>query len=96
LIIAIDYDGTYSAHPSLFDKAIKLFQEGGHTVICITNRTSTVKKHEIVNSIGQLVPVIFAGSDWKKDAAIANGYRVDVWLDDNPSSIEKQILIGKQ
>jgi hypothetical protein len=96
MIVAIDYDNTYNLHSFLFDKIILLFQEAGHTVICITNRTSENKKKEIVNSIGLLVPVIFAGSDWKRDAALKNGYKVDVWIDDMPSSIEKQILIGKQ
>jgi len=93
-MLAIDYDNTYTADPITFDQVIRLFQQAGHGVVCITNRTSDMKKQEIMSSIGKLVPVIFAGADWKRDAATKNGYKIDFWLDDNPSSIERQMLIG--
>jgi hypothetical protein len=48
----------------------------------------------VLNSIGRLVPVVFAGRDWKRDAAERRGYKVNVWIDDVPEMVAKQILIG--
>ena len=92
MIIAIDYDNTYAADPPTFDKVIQTFQEVGHTVICVTARPA-VMGQPVLDSIGKLVPVVFAGARWKKEAALARGYKVDVWIDDTPNSIEQQFII---
>lgn len=92
MIVAVDYDNTYTAAPELFEKLIKLFQEDGHTVICVTGRGLDMSK-PVMDSIGKLIPCVFAGGEWKKDAAEKQGYKVDVWIDDNPSYIMKQVLL---
>ena len=94
MIVAIDYDGTYAAAPELFNEIIKLFQDNGHTVICVTARPE-VMGQSILDSIGKLIPVVFAGSEWKREAAKQRGYKVDVWIDDMPEMIAPQILIGR-
>ncbi len=94
MIVAIDYDGTYAAAPDLFNEIIKLFQDNGHTVICVTGRPE-VMGQMVLDTVGQLVPVIFAGSEWKREAAKKRGYKVDVWIDDMPEMIAPQILIGR-
>ena len=95
MIIAIDYDRTYTADPETFNKVIELFESAGHTVICVTGRTDDrTMGAPVKNSIGVLVPVIFAGSDWKRDAALKRGYKVDEWIDDIPEMVAKQTLIG--
>jgi len=94
MVISIDYDNTYTACPSLFNKIIDLFQKDGHTVICVTNRKNlSTMADEVNNSIGKLVDVIFAGSEWKRDAALKAGYAVDIWIDDSPGFIEKLNLL---
>src|SRR5271157_1106932 len=96
MIIAIDYDNTYTAAPELWDQVIRLFQETGHTCICITGRTQeTLMAKPVMDSIGKLVHVIFAGSQWKREAAEKHAYKVDVWIDDNPEYVGLQFLIGK-
>lgn len=87
MIIAIDYDGTYAADPETFDKVIKLFKEVGHTVICVTGRSAGIMGDPVLESIGRLVPVVFAGQDWKADAARKHGYTVNIWIDDMPGMI---------
>lgn len=89
MIIAIDYDNTYSADPETFNKVIKLFQDAGHTVICVTGRDDGVMGEPVNNSIGKLAPVIFAGSVSKRTAARNRGYIVDVWVDDMPAMIDE-------
>lgn len=89
MIIAIDYDNTYSADPESFNKVIIIFKEAGHNVICVTAREDGVMGVPVRNSIGKLVPVIFAGSVPKRTAARKNGYIVDVWIDDMPMMIDE-------
>lgn len=83
MIIAIDWDHTITAAPGLFKSFIDLAVAGGHKVIVVTGRQS----HD------QVVPpwpieIIYAGSEWKKDAAEKAGYIVDIWIDDQPGHIE--------
>jgi hypothetical protein len=95
MIIAIDYDNTYAADPETFNKVIKTFQDAGHTVICVTGRSNDgLMDKPVRESIGKLIPVVFAGSEWKRSAAKRHGYDVNVWIDDNPEMIGKQVLIG--
>lgn len=89
MIIAIDYDYTYSADPETFNKVIATFKAAGHNVICVTGREDGVMGVPVRNSIGKLVPVIFAGSVPKRVAARKNGYIVDVWIDDMPMMIDE-------
>ena len=97
MIIAIDYDNTYTGDPIIFNAVIDLFRAGGHTVICVTGRDdSGAMADPVNNSIGKLVPVVFAGKLWKKEAALKRGYKVDVWIDDMPEMIGPQYLIGSK
>jgi len=92
MMVALDYDGTYTLAPALWDQVIQLLQGSGHTVVCITSRM--VADQELLDSIGKLVPVVFAGSDWKNDAAKKSGYQIDVWIDDIPTSIMHTFILG--
>jgi hypothetical protein len=89
MIIAIDYDNTYTADPETFNKVIALFKAAGHDVICVTAREDGAMGVPVRNSIGKLVPVIFAGSLAKRVAAKKRGYDVDVWIDDMPAMIDE-------
>jgi hypothetical protein len=93
MIIAIDYDGTYAADPNVFNEVIKLFLEAGHTVICVTGRDAGIMGKPVMESIGKLVPVVFAGPEWKADAAKKQGYNVNVWIDDMPGMISPVDII---
>ena len=93
MIIAIDYDKTYTAAPELFDEMIKMFQASGHTVICVTSRPE-VMGQVVLDSIGKLVTVLFASGEWKQTFAKKLGFNVDIWVDDMPETISKQVLIN--
>jgi hydroxymethylpyrimidine pyrophosphatase-like HAD family hydrolase len=93
MIIAIDYDNTYTAAPELWNEMIKLFQSSGHTIICVTARPE-IMGQSVLDSIGKLVPVVFAGAEWKREAAEKRGYKVNVWIDDSPEYIAPQHLIS--
>lgn len=94
MIIAVDYDNTYTADPELWDDFIKSAIVKGHTVICVTARTENIGE-PVKESIGQLVPVIFTGGQPKRAASLKRGYKVDVWIDDMPQIIDDGcILVG--
>ncbi len=94
MIIAVDYDGTYSADPETFEKVIALFQSAGHTVICVTGRDGGAMGDIVRATIGRLIPIVFAGKEWKAEAAKQAGYRVDIWIDDIPGMISPADIIG--
>lgn len=92
MIIAFDYDGTWTRAPETFRQVVALFQAAGHTCILVTGR---MQEHgygnEVRAAIGDLMPVIFAKhGEWKRDAARAAGYEVDVWIDDRPEYVAPQ------
>jgi hydroxymethylpyrimidine pyrophosphatase-like HAD family hydrolase len=93
MIIAIDYDNTYTADPTTWDNVIKTFQAAGHTVICVTARSEAMGL-PVLNSIGKLIPCLFCEGAWKREYALKHGYKVDVWIDDSPEHIARQHLIG--
>jgi hydroxymethylpyrimidine pyrophosphatase-like HAD family hydrolase len=95
MIIAIDYDNTYTADPHLWDEFIRSAEATGHTVICVTARPDTMGQ-PVLDSIGKLVPVIFCGGEWKREVALSRGYKVNVWIDDSPEYIAPQLLIGRR
>jgi hypothetical protein len=95
MIIAIDYDNTYTADPELWDSFILSSQAKGHTVICITARPE-IMGQPVKDSVGKLVNVLFAGGDWKREYAAKHGYKVNVWIDDMPEYIGPQNLIGRK
>lgn len=93
MIISVDYDNTYTADPAMWDEAIKLFLSVGHTVICCTARPE-IMGQVVLDSIGKLVPIVFAGGEWKREACLKRGYKVNVWIDDMPEYIGPQTIVG--
>lgn len=96
MIVAIDYDNTYTADHETWNKVIHTLLDAGHTVICVTGREAIGAMAEpVMVSVGRIIPVVFAGKEWKREAALKRGYKVDVWIDDSPEYIGKQTLIGR-
>lgn len=95
MLVAIDYDGTWAAMPDVFRKFVESLRAAGHEAICVTGRIDSGIMGDVVrSSINGLMPIVFAGSKWKVDAAKEAGYNVDIWIDDNPSMIAPQIIVG--
>jgi len=86
LVIAIDYDFTYTADKFLFDVFIEHCHDRGHKVICVTGRDKPPCKDREVQFIDE-IEIICAGDMEKKKAAMKAGYKVDIWIDDMPETI---------
>lgn len=80
MILALDYDDTYTRDPDFWNKFIQLAQSKGHLVVCITMRNSS----EIDKEKFPEITIITTNRRAKWLYVIENGIQIDVWIDDNP------------
>jgi len=87
LTIAIDFDGTWTADSGAWMFFYHFMHDRGHTIIIVTGRevwTSDMSRHSLPDKIA----IVFCNNKPKEQEAIRNGYKVDIWIDDNPGSIQ--------
>lgn len=89
LLFGVDYDKTISADPDLFREIIQRVLAAGHAAVVVTGRSDEAPwADEVRRGVAALripgLPVVFAGPMWKREAALAHGYAVDIWFDDSP------------
>lgn len=88
MLIAIDYDDTFTADPKFWSAVIAAAVEHGHDVVCITARRKTFDNvHELLHALPTDVTAHFSYDEPKQDYARRNGLAVDVWIDDTPGWI---------
>lgn len=87
MLIALDFDGTYTACPGSWFCSVPHFQAHGHEIITVTSRRKTLENEQAMRQAGVTWPIVFAYDCPKRLAAILAGYAVDVWIDDNPQGI---------
>lgn len=80
--IAIDYDGTYTRAPALWDAFIAFARADGHEVLCVTQRNVDDPEEAIIN---MPCPVIYTSRQPK--GFVMQGMMPDVWIDDQPHLI---------
>jgi hypothetical protein len=85
VLIAIDYDETFTEDPAFWCEVIAAGVRRGHRFVCITGRSSPpdFTREPLIP-----LPIICAGATLKDVAARAAGYHVDVWVDDMPGLIK--------
>jgi hypothetical protein len=76
MLIALDYDKTYTADPALWDDFIQSAKDRGHTVKIVSMRYPS----EPIES----VPVDVVYTSRKAKATI---FKADIWIDDSPTWI---------
>ena len=92
MLIALDYDNTWTKCPALWAQLINSFKNQGHRFVCITSRENTCTNHkELSTSIGQHMPIIYCNHTAKAKYAKAQGYMPDIWIDDRPETIPIRI-----
>ena len=92
MLIALDYDDTYTQDPELWQQFISNAHRKEHTVICATMR----HEHEHVDMCDVLkdrVRIVFTGRQQKREYLESIGLYPDVWIDDMPEFIVKQFQI---
>lgn len=81
MLIALDYDKTYTADSAMWDDFIYIAQKRGHTVKIVTMR----RPKETI--IGAPVDVVYTSRKAK-----ASVVEADIWIDDSPSWIYQDSL----
>ncbi len=87
--IAIDYDDTYTADPVTWCKVIRVLEEAGHKVVCVSSRFADYDNFE---ELGRHIPrnmnLVLCDHNAKAEVMANRGTLVDIWIDDNPNSID--------
>ncbi len=97
MIIAIDYDNTFTRDPDFWSRFVVSGRAADHTFVMVTGRVAAgLMGREVLEATRALaLPVVFAGSQWKRDAARDRGWLPDVWIDDSPEYVGIQnALVG--
>jgi len=84
--IGIDYDGTISGDPPMWSQIIKIMQDCGHTVYCVTKRYRRLSK-DIRANLPKDIKIIFVQTKYKLETTNRLNLKIDVWIDDKPSTI---------
>lgn len=90
MLVALDYDNTFTRDPKAWIDFIHLMQREGHTVYCVTMRFGTNPKeaNEVQQALGHLVDgVFFTNRKAKRAYMLERGIHVNVWIDDLPDFI---------
>lgn len=86
MIIALDFDNTFTADTKCWREVIKVLQKHGHEVIIATSRFKTYSNsQEISESTG--LPILFCNHNGKAETAKQHGCVPDIWIDDDPWSV---------
>jgi hypothetical protein len=81
MLIALDYDKTYTADPELWNRFVQDAQFSGHTVKIVTMRYP----HETISS--PPCDVVYTSR-----AAKSKTIKADIWIDDSPQWIFQDAL----
>ena len=88
LVIAIDFDDTFTADCEAWRNVILILQQHMHTVICVSARRDTPSnRQELTQSLPLGVKVLLSYDTPKRLFAKQHGYNVDIWIDDMPEAI---------
>lgn len=86
---AIDFDGTFTADPELFETFVAILRARGHRCVMITGRRDEGKIGSVVRGMVKgLMPIIFSDGLTKREAARLAGYDVDIWIEDMPEAVD--------
>jgi hypothetical protein len=84
MLIALDYDKTYTADPVLWQRFIATAKERGHSVIVATMRFPQ-EGAEIDKALGSMVDgIVYTSRKAKYDGLQAQGFSPSIWIDDSP------------
>ena len=88
MIVALDYDDTYTRDVLAWNKVVAVLLAAGHRVICVTWRSNTDENRKLVRIPGiRWNEHFFTSHRAKKPFMEAAGIEVDVWIDDNPEAV---------
>lgn len=85
MIVAIDYDGTWTRDPGFWSGVVFLCRQRGHRPIMVTMRSEEEGVDRYCKDT--MVEVFFTDRKQKRPFMGELGIRVDVWIDDFPEFV---------
>ena len=87
MLIVIDFDGTYTNDPALWDAFIKMAKENYHEVFCATMRYEDTEGDLVKKCLeGKVDRIIFTNRLGKiAEVRKQTGRNPDIWIDDDPA-----------
>jgi len=80
--IALDYDGTFTEDPDLWNIFVIHARTRGHAVYVVTMR---FPNEDIDQDLAdQVDAVIYTSRNFKQEYVKKIGLEIDIWIDDNP------------
>ena len=95
MIIALDYDETFTIEPDMWMDFLRMAQAWDFQVIIATGRkgwTPDIERQR--HNLEKFDDIVFCGDEYKSSACKGAGYEVNVWIDDMPQMISPSLLIG--
>ena len=87
--IGLDYDDTFTVDPVAWSEVVAVLQSRGHEVVCVSARYKCFEnQRELEDAIPPGVDVVLCSMNAKLDVMRKRGTPVDVWIDDNPYTID--------
>lgn len=86
-VICIDFDGTYSEYPDLWDEVIRKMRDKGIKVIGCTMRFESETVPELERLKKAVNEMYFTGRKAKKPFLEGMHIFPEIWIDDNPEWI---------
>ncbi len=95
MLIALDYDGTYTADPELWDQFISNARARGHEVIIATMRIKGFEEYDVNRQLeGKVDKIIYTDRRAKKAEVIRQYKNPDIWIDDMPEWLFEDAITG--
>lgn len=85
MLIALDFDGTYTEDPKFWDEVIRAAKIHGHKIIVATMRHEKLEGDELKKIFaGRVDQIIFTSRAAKLPFLHEMDIHPDIWIDDNP------------
>lgn len=92
MIISLDYDDTYTRDPVFWLGFVRNAKQAGHTVFCVTMRNASERVDTVLANLVE--DVIYTARAAKREATLARGIWIDVWIDDMPHFVDRHARGG--
>ena len=94
MLIALDFDGTYTADPELWDVFIANARARGHEIVVATMRYEDTESEIVELSLADKVDMIVYTNRKAKKTALRQiiGRDPNIWIDDNPDWLYEDAL----
>lgn len=89
LSIALDWDGTFTEDPDLWRLFVSTAKQRGHAVYFVTARHPSGEVEDEARRLG--IEAVFTGGRPKIASADAQGLLINVWIDDLPGLLFKDV-----